>query len=192
MFLQVHAMKSKRKLVLISCFSFRIVVIVAVICQLVYLGRTRRSSDLTFDLWRAALCTQLVQCASILTACIPHMRIFYINSESGMIRADDMRRRAKKTSAFGNWSGIGSGSGKHSGGSSAMWRTKSRQQPPAPPHPETHDMNRLLPPRNGTPLESTAEAAKKTFTNDSGVGDLEDVAMDAAPSEPELAHTITR
>lgn len=188
MFLQVHAMKNKRKIVLIGCFSSRIIVIAAVICELVYLNHTRRSSDLTFDLWRSALSTQLVQCASILTACIPHMRIFYINSESGMIRADDLRRRAKKTSAFGNWSG--SSSGKHSGGSSSLWRAKSRPQPPAP-HPEAHDMNRLLS-RNDTPLDSTAGMAKPTVTNDSGHGDVEDGTIESAPSEPELAHTTTR
>ena len=71
--------------------------IAPIIAQLVYLNHYSTSSDPTFDLWPEALCTSLVQNLSVITACIPYIKSFFLNLESGMIRADDLRRRGLST-----------------------------------------------------------------------------------------------
>jgi hypothetical protein len=51
---------------------------------------------LTFDLWPTQLCAQLIQCASIVTACIPQLRPFLESLHSGMLCNDDLRRRGQE------------------------------------------------------------------------------------------------
>ena len=66
--------------------------IIATGLQLGFNGRAHDSTDLTLDLWLPALCTQFVQNLSIVTACVPYLKPFYLGLESGMIRTDDLRR----------------------------------------------------------------------------------------------------
>jgi hypothetical protein len=69
------------------------------------------SSDPTFTMWQAVVATQIVQCLSIVTACVPYLKPFLDSLESGQMRADDLRRRGKTgVSGYG-----GSGSTPHSG-----------------------------------------------------------------------------
>lgn len=66
--------------------------IIATGLQLGFSGQAYGSADPTLDLWRSALCTQFVQNFSVVTACIPYLKPFYLGLESGMIRIDDLRR----------------------------------------------------------------------------------------------------
>ena len=56
-------------------------------------NRAGPSSDPSFRLWPTVLCTQVVQAASFISACVPYLRPFLESLESGMIRSDDLRRR---------------------------------------------------------------------------------------------------
>ncbi len=70
-------------------------VIGAVIVQLVLLSNLTKSNDITFDSWRYYLATQVVQNLSVITACVPYIKNFFLGLESGMIRIDDEERRRK-------------------------------------------------------------------------------------------------
>ncbi|TGO46529.1 hypothetical protein BOTNAR_0581g00040 [Botryotinia narcissicola] len=91
-FIALHIQTTwSRKLTLICIFGTRICVIAAVCCQLYYLNQ--RISDPTFDPWRTTICNQIVQCLSIITACVPYLKMFLDSLESGLLRLDDLRRR---------------------------------------------------------------------------------------------------
>ncbi|KAF7954416.1 hypothetical protein EAE96_005538 [Botrytis aclada] len=91
-FIALHIQtSSSRKLTLISIFGTRICVIAAVCCQLFY--SNKRIDDPTFDPWRTTICNQIVQCLSIITACVPYLKLFLDSLESGLLRSDDLRRR---------------------------------------------------------------------------------------------------
>lgn len=66
--------------------------VIATGLQLGFNGRAHGSTDPTLDLWLPALCTQFVQNLSIVTACVPYLKPFYLGLESGMFRTDDFRR----------------------------------------------------------------------------------------------------
>lgn len=68
-------------------------VIAAVICQIIYLNRTKPSGDLSFDIWPVTLCTQIVQCLSILTTCLVYLKPFLDSLETGFIQVGDLRRQ---------------------------------------------------------------------------------------------------
>lgn len=87
-------------------------VIVATICQLVYLNRIKPSDDLTFEVWRMTLCTQIVQCLSIVTTCLVYLKPFLDSLETGFIQVGDLRRQ--QISGFGYRPEEGSRSGKDS------------------------------------------------------------------------------
>ena len=74
-------------------------VIIATVCQMVYLNRIEPSDDLTFEVWRVTLCTQIVQCLSILTTCLVYLRPFLDSLETGFIQVGDLRRQ--QVSGFG-------------------------------------------------------------------------------------------
>ena len=67
-------------------------VIGATIAQVVYV----LSASLASASWQATLCTEIVQCATITTACIPHLHPFLVSLESGWLRADEFRRQSTK------------------------------------------------------------------------------------------------
>lgn len=70
-------------------------VIAAVSIQLYYLNKPVH--DPAFDTWTTSISTQLVQCLSIVTACFPYLKPFLVSLESGLMRADDLRRRGNTT-----------------------------------------------------------------------------------------------
>ncbi|KAK6597772.1 hypothetical protein H4I96_08724 [Botrytis cinerea] len=72
-------------------FGIRICVIAATGVQIYYLNKP--SKDLAFDPWPEAIITQIVLCLSILTACLPYMKLFLNSLESGMIRVNDLQHR---------------------------------------------------------------------------------------------------
>ncbi|KAJ6127680.1 hypothetical protein N7471_008897 [Penicillium samsonianum] len=71
-----------RKAGLSSVFLIRVVVIIAIICQLAYASHTSSSSDYTFDTWTVAVSTQMAQGLSIVTACSPQFKPFLDNLRS--------------------------------------------------------------------------------------------------------------
>jgi len=54
-----------------------------------------KPKDPAFDQWGASISTQVVQCLSIVTACFPYLKPFLLSLESGLMRADDLRRRGQ-------------------------------------------------------------------------------------------------
>lgn len=74
-------------------------VIAAAICQIIYLNRIKPSGDLTFEIWPVTVCTQIVQCLSIVTTCLVYLRPFLDSLETGFIRVGDLRRQ--HVSGFG-------------------------------------------------------------------------------------------
>ena len=45
------------------------------------------------DPWTVKICTQVIQCLSIISACFLYLKPFLESVESGFIRSDDIRRR---------------------------------------------------------------------------------------------------
>ena len=79
--------------------------IMAIICELLYINRAARSADRTFARWPVAVCSQFVQALSIMTACVPYLKPFFASLESGMIRTDDAKRlesRSIRTDRYNN------------------------------------------------------------------------------------------
>ena len=68
-------------------------VITAAICQMVYLNRIKPSGDMTFEIWPVTVCTQIVQCLSIMTTCLVYLRPFLDSLETGFIQVGDLRRQ---------------------------------------------------------------------------------------------------
>lgn len=48
-----------------------------------------------FDDWRVIICTQVMLSASIITACLPQFKRLLDGLRSGMLGADDLRRRGQ-------------------------------------------------------------------------------------------------
>ena len=70
---------------------------------MVLLNGVKHTSDATFDCWPFVVTAEVIQCLAILTACIPYLKPFMESMESGLIRADDLRRRG----VHGNSNGYG-------------------------------------------------------------------------------------
>ena len=75
-------------------------VITATVCQIVYWNQSSDSSDPMFDQWRVIICTQVALSASIVTACVPQIVRLLDCLQSGMLGADDLRRRGQ-TGSYG-------------------------------------------------------------------------------------------
>ncbi|KAE8389054.1 hypothetical protein BDV23DRAFT_194702 [Aspergillus alliaceus] len=65
-----------KKAVLASVFLFRVVVVVAIICQLAYARVAKGSTDSSWDAWAVVVSTQITQTLSIVTACSPQFKPF--------------------------------------------------------------------------------------------------------------------
>ena len=86
------------------------------------------SADLTYSLWPAILCDQLVQNIGIITACMPYIKPFIESLESGMIRTDDLRRRGL-TTPYGYGFSSKAGRDNRAGASSFSSRFGLNKQP---------------------------------------------------------------
>lgn len=65
---------------------------IAIILQMCFTWNAWTSDDITFDLGEYMLCVEFVQSLSIITACVPYLKPFYLGLGSGMMRSDDLRR----------------------------------------------------------------------------------------------------
>lgn len=80
--------------------------IIAIIGQLAYAHRTIDSSDPISGTWPLAICTQLTQCLSVVTACSPQFKPFMDSLRSMGLRIDGITRQ--DTSRVGyNHSSVG-------------------------------------------------------------------------------------
>ncbi|OAA54695.1 hypothetical protein ISF_08296 [Cordyceps fumosorosea ARSEF 2679] len=87
----IQAQKSMKSLVLFI-FGSRILIAPAAICHIVYITRAAKSfssTGETFDFWPPVIIRQVVLCLSIATACVPYLKPFLDNLESGQMRAGD-------------------------------------------------------------------------------------------------------
>ncbi|KAJ5145934.1 uncharacterized protein N7515_000498 [Penicillium bovifimosum] len=66
----------QKKLVLSSVFLFRVIVVIAIICQLAYARDAKGSGDPSWDTWIVVVSTQMTQALSIVTACSPQFKPF--------------------------------------------------------------------------------------------------------------------
>ncbi|CAG8271582.1 unnamed protein product [Penicillium olsonii] len=86
-----------RKASLSSVFLIRIVVIIAIICQLANGSQTLSSSDPTFDTWKTAISTQMAQALSIVTACSPQFKPVLDN-----LRSSGMSLELSSSNGYGS------------------------------------------------------------------------------------------
>ncbi|KAF4634828.1 hypothetical protein G7Y89_g3277 [Cudoniella acicularis] len=85
-------MNMGKKFIVISCFGSRVFDIIATSLQLAF-TKDFQSSDVTFILWHWVLLTQIAQCITIITSCVPYLRPLLVNIPSGMLMSDELRRR---------------------------------------------------------------------------------------------------
>jgi hypothetical protein len=118
----------RKKALVIGVFGSRVLVVPAAVAQLIYTTRAlSSSSDPTFSPWQASICASLVQCLSILTVCLPNLKPFLDNLESGQIRVDDLRRQGKSRSdGYPSYQYPRNRSGQTSGNSNSNSNSKSR------------------------------------------------------------------
>ena len=76
-------------------------------CKLVFWNDTQDAQQRGQDPWTVTICTQTIQCSSIISACFLYLKPFLDSVDSGFIRTDDIRRR-----------GTGEYYGRNTGGSS--------------------------------------------------------------------------
>lgn len=81
-------------------------------------------------MWKLAVSVQVVQCLSILTICIPNLKPFLDNLESGQIRVDDLRRQGKSSSnGYGSNRGYRSGQNSSGPGNSKNSKNSNSRSP---------------------------------------------------------------
>jgi len=72
-------------------------VTIAAICKLVYLGKTLKVPDPVLHTWPIAVCTQIIQCLSIISACFPCLQP-RCSEIVGSIESGFMRRKTSSQS----------------------------------------------------------------------------------------------
>lgn len=116
-------MRLIQKSIVLACFSSRALDIALTVVQLTYTSAFH-SSDITLHLWKWTLCTQIVQCLTIITSCVPYLRPLLEGMQSGMYMSDELRRRGV-TAAH---RGYGSNGYNKSGGESSFSSRYTQQQ----------------------------------------------------------------
>lgn len=85
------------------------------VVQLIYTSAFH-SPDITLHLWKWTLCTQIAQCITIITSCVPYLRPLLEGMQSGMYMSDELRRRgimAADDSGYSRSGGETSSSSRH-------------------------------------------------------------------------------
>ncbi|KAF2188668.1 hypothetical protein K469DRAFT_565441 [Zopfia rhizophila CBS 207.26] len=99
-------MSMGKKFTILIFFGARSLDIIATGIQLAYVPAFS-SQNTTRALWKWTLTTQVIECITILTSCIPYLRPFLESIPSGLYGADELRRR----------------------GTSSIWYSKSKSEP---------------------------------------------------------------
>lgn len=89
----IQAPLSKR-LIAISMFACRILVVAIIIPEIVYIRQALQSTDVLYEWWKVVLLTQLIIATSITCSSMQYLKPFLDSIESGLIKADDGRRKA--------------------------------------------------------------------------------------------------
>ncbi|KAE8350628.1 hypothetical protein BDV28DRAFT_35225 [Aspergillus coremiiformis] len=79
-------MQLRKRLVVIGCFSVRILDIIVSAIQLHYVEAFDARSSLPVDLWPWIMCSQVLQTVTIISACVPYLREFLEAFPSGMFQ----------------------------------------------------------------------------------------------------------
>ncbi|CAN9116102.1 unnamed protein product [Alternaria alternata] len=85
-------MSTSKKITILTFFGARSLDIVASAVQMAYL-RGFTSPNPTKDLWKWTLFTQIIECITILTSCVPYLRPLLESVPSGLYGSDELRRR---------------------------------------------------------------------------------------------------
>ena len=64
-------------------------------------------TDPTYGLWPVVICTQAQKSLGIITACVPYLKPFFAGLSSGILRNDDIRRRAGRGKSYQALPGTG-------------------------------------------------------------------------------------
>ncbi|KAI0585562.1 hypothetical protein TUN199_04852 [Pyrenophora tritici-repentis] len=85
-------MSMNKKVTILTFFGARSLDIIATAVQMVYLSGFD-SPNPTKDLWKWTLITQITECITILTSCVPYLRPLLESVPSGLYGTDELRRR---------------------------------------------------------------------------------------------------
>ncbi|KAI9654792.1 MAG: hypothetical protein M1821_005786 [Bathelium mastoideum] len=85
-------MSTAKKMVVLTCFGSRITDVAVIGAQLAYTS-SFNSSDPSLSLWPWVLITQLEQCVTLITSCVPYLKPLLEAFSSGMYGSDELRRR---------------------------------------------------------------------------------------------------
>ncbi|CAI6337603.1 unnamed protein product [Periconia digitata] len=91
-------MSMKKKITILCFFGSRSLDIVATAIQLSYVPDFH-SPDPTRALWTWTLTTQVIECLTILTSCVPYLRPLLEDLLTGLYAVDELRRRGNSTSS---------------------------------------------------------------------------------------------
>ncbi|KAF1925229.1 uncharacterized protein M421DRAFT_103286 [Didymella exigua CBS 183.55] len=85
-------MSMAKKVTILTFFGARLLDIVATAVQMAYIDGFS-STNPTRDLWKWTLVTQIIECITILTSCVPYLRPLLESIPSGLYGSDEIRRR---------------------------------------------------------------------------------------------------
>ncbi|USP73548.1 hypothetical protein yc1106_00822 [Curvularia clavata] len=85
-------MSLSKKSTILTFFGARALDIIATAVQMVYLDGFS-SPNPTKELWKWTLLTQIVECITIITSCVPYIRPLLESVPSGLYGSDELRRR---------------------------------------------------------------------------------------------------
>ncbi|KAF5139349.1 hypothetical protein E5D57_003144 [Metarhizium anisopliae] len=110
----------RKKMLVGGVFGSRILVTPAIIAHMVVFHGLYDESDATFNMFLPTILTQVVQCLSIVTACVPYLKPFLDSFQSGAMLAVDASSQntgAKSRSGSGKFAAAASAqnSSKHGG-----------------------------------------------------------------------------
>ncbi|PWY87967.1 hypothetical protein BO94DRAFT_534972 [Aspergillus sclerotioniger CBS 115572] len=94
-------MSLKKRLVVIGCFSVRIMDIAVTSTQLHYVNAFGRA-PLPLNIWEWVMCSQVLQTVTILTACVPYLREFLEAFPSGMFQPLEGGQKVTRQTYDGN------------------------------------------------------------------------------------------
>ncbi|KAL1653039.1 hypothetical protein SLS61_004285 [Didymella pomorum] len=85
-------MSMAKKVTILTFFGARSLDVVATAIQMAYIDGFS-SANPTRDLWKWTLVTQIIECITILTSCVPYLRPLLESIPSGLYGSDEIRRR---------------------------------------------------------------------------------------------------
>ncbi|KAH7124729.1 hypothetical protein EDB81DRAFT_664332 [Dactylonectria macrodidyma] len=89
MFMKLKTSTSKKILVM-SVFGSRILIIPPVICHMYYYKRATDSNNPMFSMWTPTVIIQVIQCLSVMTTCIPYLKPFMDSFDTGQMKASEL------------------------------------------------------------------------------------------------------